>query len=175
MSRITSVFVLLLTGIAVAACTAPVLDPPNTNAPPAFPGINADAPDHSVALRNLFVINPGPNGYPAGGGAPLAMQVWNNTGGAVSLTGATIKGGTAAVLVAGSQTKTTYDIPISAGNKVLLNQQAGQFLQVNCKGTLMAGMVVPMTFTFSNKAAISVDVPVGRFPQPSETTQSGCA
>jgi hypothetical protein len=43
------------------------------------PGVNADTADGSVAIRNLLVIYPGPEGYPAGGTAPIEVALSNET------------------------------------------------------------------------------------------------
>ncbi|WP_326549850.1 hypothetical protein [Micromonospora sp. NBC_01813] len=42
-------------------------------------GVNIDAPDGSVSLRNLSVPYPGTEGYPAGGSAVIEVGLYNNT------------------------------------------------------------------------------------------------
>lgn len=42
-------------------------------------GVNIDAPDGSVSVRNLSVPYPGIEGYPAGGSAPVEVGLYNNT------------------------------------------------------------------------------------------------
>jgi hypothetical protein len=120
-----------------------------------------------VAVRDLIIPDPGAAGYPAGASVPLAMQVWNNTNGPVSLTGAAVTGGMPASLIDAKSTATVpvtaFDLPIGADASIALNQQSGRFLQLRCTGgTLRAGTGIPMTFTFSNGASIAVNVPIGQ-------------
>ncbi|MFV2020592.1 hypothetical protein [Micromonospora sp. LOL_023] len=42
-------------------------------------GVNIDAPDGSVSIRNLSVPYPGIEGYPAGGSVPVEVGLYNNT------------------------------------------------------------------------------------------------
>jgi hypothetical protein len=46
---------------------------------PSDPGVNADNSDGSVSIRNLSVVYNGPQGYPAGGSAPLELGLFNQT------------------------------------------------------------------------------------------------
>jgi hypothetical protein len=46
---------------------------------PSNSGVNADTNDRSVAIRNLAVAYNGPEGYPAGGSAPLEVALANQT------------------------------------------------------------------------------------------------
>jgi hypothetical protein len=43
------------------------------------PGVNATTADGSVAIRNLLINYPGPEGYPAGGSAPIEVALSNET------------------------------------------------------------------------------------------------
>ena len=157
--------------LGLAACSASPAPDPVTGGP-AFTGVSVTSMDHSVAVRDLFIADPGPAGYPAGASVALTMQVWNNTNTPVSLTGATITGGQPASLIDAASTATapakTFDLPIGASASIGLNQQAGHFLQVQCAArALVPGTNLPMTFTFSNGASIAADVPIGRFPDSS--------
>ena len=74
-------------------------------------------PDHSVAVRNLFLPEPPANGYPAGGSAPVAVEVWNNTTKPISLTAATAVGTAPVMLVLTGETpaptaSTTFNLII---------------------------------------------------------------
>jgi hypothetical protein len=169
--RMTLAFVLSVAGFLVSAgltgCgVPPPSGPPQSPAATDAPGVNADAPDHSVAIRDLFLPDPGAAGYLAGGTAPVALQVWNNTNQDVSLTGATASS-VPAMLISPGQTPaptgaTGFDLRIPAGGSVDLTQQAGRFLLIRCVPvTLASGTSVPMTFQFSNGTKISIDAPVG--------------
>jgi copper(I)-binding protein len=157
----------------LAGCVGtPAIDTPAVTVP-TFTGIAATSTDHSVAVRDLHIPDPGPAGYPAGAMVPLLVQVWNNTNAPVSLTSATITGGTPAALIDPKATApaAVFDLPVPAGSSVALSQGSGLFLRIQCaKLALTAGTNVPMTFVFSNGATIAIDVPIGRFPDPATTT-----
>src|SRR5439155_17840999 len=53
---------------------------------PGVAGINTQAPDRMVYLRNATVDYFGPKGYPKGTNAPLALWIFNNTTGPITLT-----------------------------------------------------------------------------------------
>lgn len=46
---------------------------------PSVPGVNLDSRDGAVSIRNLIVAYGGVKGYPAGGDAPLAVALFNNS------------------------------------------------------------------------------------------------
>jgi hypothetical protein len=46
---------------------------------PSAPGVNQENSDGSVAIRNLTIAYNGPQGYPAGGSAPLELGLYNQT------------------------------------------------------------------------------------------------
>ncbi|WP_051367107.1 hypothetical protein [Hamadaea tsunoensis] len=50
--------------------------------------VNGDtqAPAASIALRNMLIVYGGVNGYPAGGGAPLQLSIFNNTPNPIKVT-----------------------------------------------------------------------------------------
>ena len=88
--------VIVVAGVAVLAGLSACI-PPSTPTPAAPPtvqlvGISALSDDKSVGLRDLYVADPGPDGYQPGSSAPLAMQVWNNTNAPVSLVSAAASG-----------------------------------------------------------------------------------
>lgn len=164
--------------LGLAACGTP---PPDLPAPaatvPTFTGISIEASDHSVAVRDLYVPDPGDAGYPAGGKAPLEMQLWNNTTAEIALTGATL-GKTPLELIGGSEaSSTTINIAVPPGGTMPLTQATGRYLQVAClPADAPKGSVLPITLTFSNKATISVAVPVGIFaPDATAVPTSGAA
>src|SRR5947207_9979644 len=88
--------------MAAAGCTTgrrtPVPPPPTPLA-----GVAASAPDHSVAVRELFIAA---GTFRSGASAPLSVQVWNNTGNAISLTDATMPLGGLVVLAGASSSGT---------------------------------------------------------------------
>ncbi len=164
---------ILTATLALASCAGAADPPAPVVTVPTFTGISAMSSDHSVAVRDLFIPDPGPAGYPAGTMLPLAVQVWNNTNAPVSLTAAAITGGAPATLVEPGSTAApvaTFDLSIKAGSNIGLRQQSGAFLQIQCaKQALAAGIDVPMTFTFSNGATVTADVPIGHFPDPASS------
>jgi len=177
---------LALAGAGLSGCgVPPPLNPPGP-APTANPtpvGVNVDAPDHSVAVRNLLLPEPPANGYPAGGSAPVAVEVWNNTPKPISLTAATVAGTSPAILVSTGETpaataSTTFEVIIPPDANVTLSQQAGRFLLIRCVPvTLAAGTAVPMTFTFNNGVTLSAQVPVGLVvstPAPTPSASKAC-
>ena len=148
--------------LALAGCGTP----PTTSAPPpaAIPtaGVNVSAADHSVAINNLFVPAPGGAGYQARAVIPLSMSVWNNTNAEVALTGATVDGHPLELLGGVTATATVFSITVPASGNVTLDTTAGRYLRIACLTTeLPAGSLLPITFTFSNKATIRTQVPVG--------------
>lgn len=170
--------VLAAMALSLASCSttggSPAGDQPPPAPAPAFSGISVASADHSVAVRELFAPDPGPDGYPAGARVPLAVEVWNNTNATVSLTGAGVTGGAPASLIdvkaTASAPATSFSLPIGASAKIQLTQQSGQFLQVTCAArALTTGSAIPMTFTFSNGATIATTVPIGHLADQSPT------
>jgi len=72
--------------LGLAGCSAGQITQTATQVAP-VPGANADA--GQVALRNLVIEYNGPEGYPAGGDAPLVVRLFNSGTSAVTLTGVT--------------------------------------------------------------------------------------
>lgn len=179
----------LVAVVGLAACV-PVSEPPPPPQPTyEFSGMSVMSSDKSVALRNLYVADPGPNGYQPGGVAPLAVQVWNNTTGPISLVSATASGTVPVVLVGGATADPggsavpaleTFDVLVGPGANVPLSQEVGRYLQIGClSAALTTGSLVEMTFTFSNGATITTKVPVGgqlagAAAEPVALTADGC-
>jgi hypothetical protein len=151
----------LLAAIALAGCThaRPATPPP---APSPLAGVSVAAPDHSVALRKLYLAA---GTHPAGAGTALSLQVWNNTDRAVALTGAaTPLGGP--VVPAGA----AFPVPVPGGGHVDLR------LEIRClAGVLRSGQALAMTFTFSNGARIAADAPVGPVAGTTESVRDAPA
>ena len=167
--------VIVVAGVAVLAGLSACI-PPSTPTPVAPPtvqlvGISALSDDKSVGLRDLYVADPGPDGYQPGSPAPLAMQVWNNTNAPVSLVSAAASGAVPVVLVGQGSvdpastvppTTATFDVVVGPSGNIPLSQAAGRYLQIGCVSTnLKSGTAVEVTFTFSNGATITTNVPVG--------------
>ncbi len=72
--------------LALAGCSAGQVTQTSEQVA-AVPGTDADA--GSIALRNLVIVYDGPEGYPAGGDAPLVVRLFNNGPEAITLTGVT--------------------------------------------------------------------------------------
>jgi copper(I)-binding protein len=153
--------------------------------PPPFAGLSVMSPDRSVALRDLFVPDPGPTGYPAGGSAPLRMQVWNNTDDPIELTQASVAGGGRVDLIGSAATGSpvpggptiapggALKVPVPGRGFTALTELAGRYLQIRCLPTdLKTGDWLTMTFQFSNGAKITTQVPVGTFGPTGRPTAS---
>ncbi len=67
-----------LAAIALAGCSAGQVAETALKNPSVY-GVNADATDGSVFIRNLAVAYPGTAGYPAGADAPLQVGLYNQT------------------------------------------------------------------------------------------------
>lgn len=79
----------LPTGL-LAACSAGQLAATSliTSAVPgAQASVNAGSPDETIQIANATVDYNGPQGYPAGGNAPLSLWIFNNTSKDITLTG----------------------------------------------------------------------------------------
>jgi hypothetical protein len=145
-----------------AACGAGRHAPPTPPVPvPASPlaGITATAADHSVVMRELYVA---PATIRAGASATLSFQLWNNTAGTISLTGATASPGGAAVLNGDGEPSTRFAVPVPGGGHIALSAGASRYLEIRClPHDLRSGDALTVTFVFSNSARITADVPVG--------------
>jgi hypothetical protein len=176
-AAVTSIFRALVAGLAAAALltvtgcsgagsvrTQPTASP---GAPNAMVGVNADAPDHSTALRGLLIMYPGQTGYEQGGTAPLSVKLGNNTDKPITLTNVVTPGGSAVVLLGGavasaSPGATEFDVLVPPGGLVLLAPEAGRYLAIRCLPTaLTPDMFVKLTFQFDNGTKLSAEVPMG--------------
>jgi copper(I)-binding protein len=72
------------TVLALGGCSAGQVTQTSSQVPP-VPGTNADA--GPISLRNLLVEYNGPQGYPAGSDAPLAVSLFNSSMSSVTLVG----------------------------------------------------------------------------------------
>jgi copper(I)-binding protein len=70
--------------LAVGGCSAGQVTQTSSQVPP-VPGTNADA--GPISLRNLLVVYNGPQGYPTGSDAPLAVSIFNSSTSSVTLVG----------------------------------------------------------------------------------------
>ncbi|MEV0606607.1 hypothetical protein AB0I61_09585 [Polymorphospora rubra] len=70
--------VALATALLVSGCGAGQIAETAAKAP-SVSGVNVDSPAGSVLIRNLHVVYQGPEGYPAGGEAPLVMSLYNQS------------------------------------------------------------------------------------------------
>jgi len=77
-----SVAIASMTVVFVASCSAGQITQTDRHVP-AVPGVNADAAANPgpgrVAVRNVLVVYPGPEGYPQGGNAPIEARIFNDT------------------------------------------------------------------------------------------------
>lgn len=71
--------------VALAGCSAGQVAETALKKPSNM-GVNAETADGSVAIRNLSVVYPGPEGYPAGGNAPLEVAMFNQTSAEIVVT-----------------------------------------------------------------------------------------
>lgn len=158
------------TVLGLSACIPPSTPAPGPQSTYQILGTSVMSDDKSVGLRDLYVADPGPDGYKPGSAAPLSMEVWNNTNAPISLVSASVSGTVPVVLVGaggeatgtGPPTATTFDVPVQPSGNVPLSQAAGRYLQIGClSAVLPSGSAVEVTFTFSNGATITTPVPVG--------------
>lgn len=144
--------------------------PPGTGDQYANVGMSATSADHSVAVRDAYLLDPGPDGYQPGSSAALELRLWNNTTENISLVSAVAADGVPVELVGGSgegtgtawPTSAAFDVVIPGGGNIPLGQGYGRYLQLTCvSAELPTGAFVAVTFEFSNGATVSANVPVG--------------
>jgi copper(I)-binding protein len=95
---------LLAAAIAAAllsGCSAGQITQTSTQQP-AIPGVDVDSSDGTIGLRNVYVVDHGPNGYPKGGSAPLSVRIVNSSQKQVTLTGVSAGGLGMVAMVSGS-------------------------------------------------------------------------
>src|SRR5206468_1122651 len=71
--------------VALAGCSAGQTAETSVLQAP-ISGLNTASPDGGLLIRNLQVIFNGPEGYPAGGSAPLEMSLYNQTQAPITVT-----------------------------------------------------------------------------------------
>jgi hypothetical protein len=161
----------VLAALSLSACVKDTPTPAPSPSPLRFYGVAADAPNHSVALRDLFVPAASPAGFPAGSTVPLSMKVWNNTPKPVTLTGVTNSAGLSLVLVSGFgaspvpvgnvPTGGGLSIPVPPDNMVMLTPETGRYLRIRCApNAVVPGTPLALTFHFDNGIALNTSVPV---------------
>ena len=171
LSRTITVAAALVVLTGLSACVPASTPDPGTGSTYQIQGTSVMSDDKSVALRDLYVADPGPDGYQPGSAAPLVMQVWNNTDGPVSLVSASASGSVPVLLVGqgpvdpastAPPSSATFDVIVGPAGNIPLSQAAGRWLQIGCvSSNLKPGSAVEVTFTFSNGATITTNVPVG--------------
>jgi hypothetical protein len=171
LSRAVTVAAALVVLAGLSACVPPSTPDPGPGSTYQVEGTSVMSDDRSVALRDLYVADPGPDGYQPGSSAPLVMQVWNNTDKPVSLVSASASGSVPVLLVGQGSvdpastappSSATFDVVVGPAGNIPLSQAAGRWLQIGCVSTnLKSGTAVQVTFTFSNGASITTNVPVG--------------
>lgn len=171
LSRTVTVAAALVVLVGLSACVPPSTPDPGPGSTYQVEGTSVMSDDKSVALRDLYVADPGPDGYQPGSSAPLVMQVWNNTDKPVSLVSASASGSVPVLLVGQGSvdpastappSSATFDVVVGPAGNIPLSQAAGRWLQIGCVSTnLKSGTAVQVTFTFSNGATITTNVPVG--------------
>jgi hypothetical protein len=151
---------------------------------PSVQGVNAEASvdDGSVAVRDVMVAYPGPEGYEGGEDAPLEVRIFNDTRSEVSVTVRTGAAGTdpEALVRAGSVELVGEETPASGADESpagdgaapaklaipadgysVLTRDSGTYLRLlDLAGPLTAGLAVPLVFEFDNGATIQVNAPV---------------
>jgi copper(I)-binding protein len=170
LSRTVTVAAALVALAGLSACVPPSTDP-GPGSTYQIEGMSAMSADKSVAVRDVYVADPGPDGYQPGSSAPLVLQVWNNTDKPVSLVSASVSGSVPVLLVGqgavdpastAPPSTATFDVIVGPAGSIPLSQAAGRWLQIGCVSTnLKSGTAVEVTFTFSNGATITANVPVG--------------
>jgi copper(I)-binding protein len=171
LSRTVTVVAAFVMLAGLSACVPPSTPDPGPGSTYQVQGTSVMSADKSVALRDLFVADPGPDGYQPGSSAPLVMQVWNNTDKPVSLVSASASGSVPVVLVGqgpadpastAPPSSATFDVIVGPSSNTPLSQSTGRWLQIGCLSTnLKSGSTVEVSFTFSNGATITTNVPVG--------------
>lgn len=149
-TRAAAAVVAGLMGLALAGCGAGQ-DAPTSLELPSVPGVNVQAEDGSVGVRNAHVIFDA-EGYPAGGEAPVRLWLVNNTYQPVRLQQATsAEAGT--VSLAGEveiPPTGTLEATLQVGG---LNRQVG-----TTDENAEAAAPLPLTLRFGNGAEIMIQV-----------------
>ncbi len=156
--------------LALAGCGSLAEPKPSNSPAPIEVGVNTDATDHSLALRDAHIPDPGTKGYPAGTRIPMVVQVWNNTNKLINLTSVTGANGITVSLMgvtnvnasgSASAAPGSFTLPVPPDGNVALKKDSGRYLQINClSADLKQGMSVSLTFTFDSGTKLMTTVPV---------------
>jgi hypothetical protein len=151
---------------------------------PPNPALKGDV-GGTVYVQNVTVDYPGPQGYPAGGTAPLAVRIINQSSATITLKSVSSDAGTVVLtsgagIVApaaspsgpasptatpGSPSATPSpptvpsepDVTLQPGGLVILAKGAGQYLEItNLTKALPPGLLVTLRFTFTNTANLPI-------------------
>lgn len=141
-----------LLGLALAGCGAGQ-GALTSQIEPSVPGVSARTDDSSVLIRNAFLVDAG-GGYPAGGEAPVSLNLVNQTGNPIRLVSASSP-------VARS---IAVDSPAgAAGDRATIpaNQVVSLTLQLtDLAEPVRGGGSVPLELRFDNGGTVSLEVPV---------------
>ena len=109
--RVTAALLAGAVALGLVGCSAGQLTQ-TADQVPAVPGANVTV--GVIALRNLQIAYNGPDGYAAGGNAPLIVRIFNDGTKPVRLTGVTAPGTARTVVLTGGATATSSPVPTSA-------------------------------------------------------------
>ena len=187
----TSAFIACTAAVTLmSACSAGQLTQTGAQVP-AVPGVNVNAgPNGEIALRDILIPYGGPQGYPQGGNAPLAVRIFNDGPRPIKLVRVSAGDAARAVLLVGGAAATqpapaspptggpspspepsptaapagqeTFSIEIRPADFELLVPGQGEYLQLmGLTRPVPPGTTVPLTFTFDDGTTVNVNVPLG--------------
>lgn len=154
-TRGAAVVAAALLGLGLAGCGAG-LDAPTSEAVPVVPGVNVDADDGSVLVRNATVPYQ-PRGYRAGGQAPVEMRIVNPGTEPVRLVSASSEGAT--------RVQVPSQATFPPGEVTPLRLQLG-----GLRTAVDATGRIPLVLRFDNGVELSMQVPVAPPERPEERT-----
>lgn len=165
-------------GLALTGCGAGQVAQTAEVLPP-VPGLNVDveAPDGSIALRNVVVAYPGPEGYPLGEDATIELAIVNQTPGPVTLVAAGSDQAASVAVGAVAEQDPQGVVPTPTGTPgadVVEIPAAGYvsttLLASGLTEALNGTNALPLTLTFDNGATVALDVPMATplSPEPRE-------
>jgi hypothetical protein len=114
---------------------------------PSVPGVNLDAADGSILIRNAYLVFDA-DGYPVAGEAPIQVWIYNTTSRPVRLTGLASPQGAESVETDGA-------VVIPPGGFVHPTLQAAG-LRRSLNGT----STLPLHLTFDNGVELAMEVPM---------------
>lgn len=157
----------------------------------------------TIFVQNVTVDYPGPDGYPAGGNAPLTLRIINNSNATITLASATSDAGTVVLTSGGGVTAPSdasspsgspsaspsgspsaspspaSDITLKPQTLAILSRGAGQYLEItNLTEALPPGLSVSLTLIFTDTAnlpiaPVSLGVPVAPPAVPASRSPIG--